>query len=157
VERAATLQHVAIAGDITLPTLWAPHHKADVLVTANSGVRQNALVMDIHVTDLDVGLHGRASKLLPEARSTTFERADGVKVGAKRASAKAREMTLLFWIIKMRDDWSENRRTPTYYSLWPVTFDFAASVPFLLAESGVGRNESSENALSRPSDSFFAR
>jgi len=39
----------------------------------------------------------------------------------------------------------------------PPDFDLAGWVPFLLADSGIGRNESSENALSGPSGSFFAR
>jgi hypothetical protein len=51
-------------------------------------VRQNALVMDVHVPDLDVGLHGRASKLSPEAYIGDFAKSRKQPLLAKKCPGR---------------------------------------------------------------------
>ena len=54
---AATLSHF-IMPDIALLAFRAPHHEANLLITVNPGPRQDTLVVSIHVSNLNVGLHG---------------------------------------------------------------------------------------------------
>jgi hypothetical protein len=57
-EGAAVLPHFSFADDIALLTLGAPHDETAIVVPTNPSARQNSLVVHVHVSNLNVGLHG---------------------------------------------------------------------------------------------------
>jgi hypothetical protein len=78
-------------------------------------VRQNALVMHVHITNLDVGFHGRASKLLPEAYLWQFRQITKATLGGKESGGRG------LWLVERRRIGAGDGLERTVDPLFPPT------------------------------------